>query len=263
MNTTLHIRTDNILFEQRNAVAIVTLNRSHALNALTPDMTQALVEILHHVDQNESIHCLILTGKGKGFSAGVDLKSLNTNPEILSPANLGPEAPFVKAMHDCRKPIIGAINGFAVTGGLEIALACDILYAVENAKFADTHAKVGLVPGWGLSQKLPRLIGINRARELSFSGRYFSASEACKWGMVNKIFLSDELMPAAIELAEEIASNQQDTLYHIKQLMNDGWESELSKGLLAEGKLSGSYNSEVSFEVMEERLASLRANAKK
>ena len=171
-------REDLVLFEVKEGVALITLNRPAALNALSLAMTDAILEAFRQVNADDSIMAVVLTGRGKAFCAGVDLKELAGGNGMMSADNLGPETPIIRAMADCRKPLIGAINGFAVTGGFELALACDFLYAAEEAKFADTHARVGLLPGWGLSQKLPRLVGINRAREISFTGNYFSADDA-------------------------------------------------------------------------------------
>ena len=170
---------------------------------------------------------------------------------------------WLRAFSECRKPVIGAVNGFAVTGGFELALACDFLYASENAKFADTHARVGLLPGWGLSQKLPRLVGINRAREISFSGNYFSAREALEWGLVNSVYPQNELLEASLDIAHQISTCLPDALYRIKAMMNEGWEMTLGDGLAAEGRASGAYNPGVDFGVMKERLAQLQQRSRK
>ena len=182
----------------------------------------------------------------------VDLKELENTPEMMGSEGLGPDAPLLRAFSDCPKPIIGAINGFAVTGGFELALACDFLYAADTAKFADTHARVGLLPGWGLSQKLPRLVGINRAREISFSGNYFSAEQAMEWGLVNAVYPQNELLEAALDIAHQISTALPDALYRIKAMMNQGWEMTLGDGLEKEGQASSDYNSKVEFSSMKE-----------
>jgi enoyl-CoA hydratase len=132
------------------------------------------------------------------------------------------------------KPVIGAINGFAITGGFEIALMCDFLIASPDARFADTHARVGVVPGWGLSQRLPRLIGINRAKELSLTGNYLDADTACAWGLVNKVVSADELLPACERLARDIVSTEPVTRAEIRRIMDEGWAATLDEGLAIE-----------------------------
>ena len=125
------------------------------------------------------------------------------------------------------QPVIGAINGYAITGGFELALMCDFLIASPEARFADTHARVGVVPGWGLSQRLPRLIGINRAKELSLTGNYLSAEQAERWGLVNRVVPSDELLPTCRALANDILSTDPATRSEIKRIMDAGWSQTL------------------------------------
>jgi len=252
-----------VLVEINDKVALVTLNRPDAYNALSQAMTKAIIDTFGALSVDESVRAIVLTGTGKAFTAGVDLKELGEDGgEAMDPANLGPDSPLVRALADCEKPIIGAINGFAVTGGFELALACDYLYAARSARFADTHARVGLLPGWGLSQKLPRLVGINRAREISFTGNYFSAAEALEWGLVNKVTEDTLLVEAALASARDIAGTQPDALRGIRALMNEGWEKNLGDALELEGERSGAYNSTIEFSVMQERLAELRARGK-
>ena len=254
---------DLVQFEVEEGVALITLNRPEALNALSADMTQALLDAFERVNADDAILAVVLTGNGKAFSAGVDLKELAGGNGMMSADNLGPDTQIVKAMRECRAPIIGAVNGFAVTGGFEIALACDFLYAAENAKFADTHARVGLLPGWGLSQKLPRLVGINRAREISFTGNYFSADDGHAWGLVNRVLPLDQLVPEALATARQIAESLPDALFRIKNMMNEGWEMNLKDALIMEGERSGAYNSTISVDHMEQRLNELRARSRK
>ena len=167
-----------VLTEISDGVALMTLNRPNAYNALSRAMTKAIIDTLSRLAVDEQVRVIVLTGKAKAFTAGVDLEELSDGGGVLDSENLGEEAPLVTAFADCPKPIIGAVNGFAVTGGFELALACDFLYAARSAKFADTHARVGIVPGWGITQKLPRVVGINRAREISFTGNLAARSRA-------------------------------------------------------------------------------------
>lgn len=249
--------------EHRGQVALLCLNRPEAYNALSRALTQAIIDAFGALSADDSVRAIVLTGNGKAFSAGVDLKEMaEDGGKAMDPANLGVDSPLIRALANCEKPIVGAINGFAVTGGFELALACDYLYAARSARFADTHARVGLIPGWGLSQKLPRLVGINRAREISFTGNYFSATEACEWGLVNKVLEDDSLLEAALVSAQDIAGTQLDALKRIRALMNEGWQLPLGEALAMEGERSAAYNSTVEFSLMEERLAELRTRSK-
>ena len=151
-----------IVTEKEDAIAIVTLNRPEAMNALSADLRTELAETLVRLEADDDVRVIILTGAGeRAFTAGLDLKELGADTSNLGAANAqDPARNPVKAVEACSKPVIGAINGVAITGGFELALACDVLIASTNARFADTHARVGILPGWGLSQKLSRLIGI-------------------------------------------------------------------------------------------------------
>ena len=126
---------------------------------------------------------------------------------------------MARAMSAFDGPIIGAINGHCITGGFEMALACDILIASENARFADTHARVGMLPGWGLSQKLPRLIGLSRAREMAFTGAPIFARQAYEWGLVNHVVAADELLPRAIKMAQDICACVPQVLQHYRAMI--------------------------------------------
>lgn len=245
-------------------VALVTLNRPEAYNALSRAMTRGIIEAFAALSADEGARAIVLTGAGKAFTAGVDLKELGGDGgAAMSADNLGTGAPLVRALAECEKPIIGAINGFAVTGGFELALACDYLYAARSARFADTHARVGLIPGWGLSQKLPRLVGINRAREISFTGNYFSAEQALEWGLVNAVCEDGELVERALASARDLAGTQPEALRRIRAMMNEGWEMPLGEALAMEGERAGAYNSSIDFAAMEQRLAELRARGRR
>lgn len=252
-----------LVLNKGEGIALVELNRPDQFNALTKPMLNGLIKIFHTLEADDTVRAVVLTGRGRAFSAGVDLKELENTPEMMGEEGLGPNAPLLRAFSDCRKPVIGAVNGFAVTGGFELALACDFIYAADSAKFADTHARVGLLPGWGLSQKLPRLVGINRAREISFSGNYFSAAQAMEWGLVNRVFPQNELLEATLDIAHQISTSLPDALYRIKAIMNQGWEMTLGDGLVAEGEASSAYNPKVEFSVMKERLAQLQQRSRK
>lgn len=184
-----------VLVEIADGVAIITLNRPEAMNALSLALRRGLHDAMRRVDADDAVRAIVLTGAGtRAFTAGLDLKELGSQAGALGAANATSASDNpVKAIESCRKPVIGAINGVAITGGFEVALACDILIASENARFADTHARVGVMPGWGLSQKLSRLIGISRAKELSLSGNFLDAATAERWGLVNRVVPAADL----------------------------------------------------------------------
>ena len=263
-NSDTQTSPQEILVTVDEGVGLLTLNRPEALNALTGTMVDALIQGLESLDGDPEVAAIVLTGNGKAFCAGLDLKNLAAGGQGgLGGDELGPDTPMMRALGGCRKPLLGAINGFAVTGGFELALACDFLYAARSARFADTHARVGLLPGWGLSQKLPRLVGVNRAREISFTGNYFSAAEAERWGLVNQVLDDEALLPAALATARQMADCDPDALRGIKGLVNRGWESTLGQGLALEGERAIAFNGQVDLSQMERRLAELKTRSRR
>jgi enoyl-CoA hydratase len=229
------------------AVATVTLNRPEAMNALSRQLRHDLAAALVALDQDESVRVIILTGAGdRAFTAGLDLKELGADTSNLGAANATTPADNpVRAIEQCRKPVIGAINGVAITGGFEVALACDILIASTNARFADTHARVGILPGWGLSQKLSRLIGIYRARELAFTGNFLDADTACAWGLVNRVVAQGDLLPTARQLARDIASVDPAMIEPYKALINQGYTMSFGDAMAHEAQVSATANRQV------------------
>ena len=242
-----------VLLDKSNGVATITLNRPEAMNALSVALRTELCAACQNVSNDESIHALIVTGAGeRAFTAGLDLKELGESG--LGPANdRDASTNPVFALTEMPIPVIGAINGVAITGGFELALACDIRIASTNARFADTHARVGITPGWGLSQKLSRFIGLSRACELSFTGQFLDAQTACDWGLVNHVYQPDELMPAALALARDMATIDRDFLKTYKSLIMTGFARNLADGMTYEHQISAPYNAEVSMEEVENR----------
>lgn len=245
--------SDLVLVERHGPVALVTLNRPEAMNALSRGLRAALAEAMVALDQDDNVRAVVLTGAGtRAFTAGLDLKELGV--EGLGAANAEePAANPVKAVEQCRKPVVGAINGVAITGGFELALACDVLIASDNARFADTHARVGIMPGWGLSQKLSRMIGISRAKELSLTGNFLDAATACQWGLVNRVVAADELIPAALKLAADMASADPGMIQAYKALIDAGYAASFGDALELEHATSSARNSAVSGSEVEER----------
>ena len=216
-------------------LAVVTLNRPEALNALSQGLRNRIAEVFDELAGDDSIGVVILTGAGRAFTVGLDLKELGG--EIAADAQAS-SRDLSAAIGELGKPVIGAINGFAITGGFELALMCDFLIASPDARFADTHARVGVVPGWGLSQRLPRLIGINRAKELSLTGNYLDADTALAWGLVNRVVPDDELLPTCRQLARDILSTEPVTRAEIRRIMDAGWHDSLAAGLALEAEAS-------------------------
>ncbi len=253
-----------LLIEKDGPVAVVTLNRPEAMNAMSKAMRAKLYEAMVALNDDPEVSAVVLTGAGeRAFTAGLDLKELGSDPNAMSAANAeGAEQNPVKAIELCAKPVIGAINGVAITGGFEVALACDVLIASENARFADTHARVGIMPGWGLSQKLSRLIGVYRAKELSLSGNFLDAKTAYEWGLVNRVVPAAELLPTAKKLAADMATIPVETLTFYKRLIDDGFERSFRKGLKIEHKRSSRHNREVTPEAVEARRAAVQARAR-
>lgn len=255
---------ETVLLEIEGGVALVTLNRPGAMNALSRALRVRLAEVMRQVDADDDVRAVILTGAGeRAFTAGLDLKELGSQKGALGAANAkGAEENPVKAIEQCRKPVIGAINGVAITGGFEVAIACDVLVASSNARFADTHARVGIVPGWGLSQKLSRMIGISRAKELSFTGNFLDAETAKAWGLVNHVVAPGELLPLARKLASDMASIDPAFLIRYKRLIDEGYDMSFAEGLALEARISSAANAQVRPEEVEARRAAVQARGR-
>jgi len=222
--------------ELRDGVLLVTLNRPEKKNALDGPMFAALEEAGESLKQDKSVRAVVLSGEGRAFCAGLDLKELGGETDGASDAGraISGGGNLVQAIEGLAVPIIGAINGVAITGGFELALACDVLIASTNARFADTHARVGVLPGWGLSQKLPRLIGVYRAKELSLTGNFIDAEQAERWGLVNRVVEPDALLPVCEELAHDMLSCDPRTLRTYKRVVDDGYATSFGEGLRLE-----------------------------
>lgn len=210
-----------ILLDVDDRIATVTLNRPEARNALSSNVLRLLPEILEQAAQDDDVDVVILTGADPAFCAGLDLKELGSTAD-----NIRPGAGSRSSSEQTRrrgpfpsidKPLIGAVNGVAITGGLELALNCDFLIASDRAKFGDTHSRVGVMPGWGLTVLLPQAIGVRRAREMSFSGNFLSAEEALRFGLVNHVVPHEDLMPFTRRLAMDICGNDRAGVRQIRR----------------------------------------------
>jgi enoyl-CoA hydratase len=205
-----------VLFEVENAIAVIRLNRPERRNAINQQLLVHLYNYLDEVSSNSEIYAAIITGNGKSFCSGLDLAVLETD-NLFDPRGDGRDFPDI--IRACKKPIIGAVNGHAITGGFEIALNLDFLIASERASFADTHAKAGLHPGWGMTQLLQHAVGQRMAKQISFTCQTISAEDALKCGLVNEVVPHEELIPRAKQIASDICAAKQDMLAVIKHLI--------------------------------------------
>jgi enoyl-CoA hydratase len=198
---------DILLIETDEGVRTLTLNRPGARNALSSALRDRFFAALADAETDDGVDVVIVTGADPVFCAGLDLKELGGESAL---PDISPRWPPL------TKPVIGAINGAAVTGGLEVALYCDVLIASEQARFADTHARVGLLPTWGLSVRLPQKVGVGLARRMSLTGDYLSATDALRAGLVTEVVPHDQLMPTARRVAASIVGNNQ---YAVRALL--------------------------------------------
>ena len=221
-----------LLVGKHDAVATVTLNRPEAMNALSAELRLRLGQAFRELQADPEVRVAIVTGAGRAFCAGMDLKELSSGAEGTTGFD---QSAVGQDMSDAiaafEGPIIAAVNGHAVTAGFELALACDLIIASTNARFADTHARVGILPGWGLSQRLPRLIGIARAKDLSFTGNTVLAAQACEWGLVNRVVEPEALLPTCQALAAQMASCVPQVLVDYKKLIDTGFGMHLPDAL--------------------------------
>lgn len=216
---------DPVLLEIDGPIAIVTLNRPKSLNAMSRALSAQLESRFKELQQGGSVKVAIITGAGRAFCAGADLDELSSMEGVLQAADeeIGTgHRRFGMASFD--GPVIAAINGVAVTAGLELALCCDMRIASTNARFADTHSRVGVIPGGRMTAMLPRLIGLGRAKEMCLSARMIDAATADRWGLVNRVVEPDELMPAALALAKKIAAVETKYLRTYNRLLDESHE---------------------------------------
>ena len=225
MTTVARMSDDILLIQTEERVRTLTLNRPQSRNALSAALRDQFFGALADAETDDDVDVLIVTGTDPVFCAGLDLKELGGQTAL---PDISPRWPSLS------KPVIGAINGAAVTGGLELTLYCDILIASEHARFADTHARVGLLPTWGLSVRLPQKVGIGLARRMSLTGDYLSAQEALRAGLVTEVVPHDQLLPAATKVAESIVGNNQDAVRSLLSSYHRIDDSNTGEGLWLE-----------------------------
>jgi len=208
---------DILLVDVADKVAVVTLNRPERRNALSRALVRRLIEVVGRLDEDPDVAVLVLTGTDPAFCAGVDLKDVGSGG-AGAPVH---RDPWFGPLPPRRKPMIGAINGPVATGGLELALHCDFLVASERAAFVDTHVKVNVMPGWGLTLLLPQRVGLARAKEMSFTSNFVDAETALVWGLVNHVVPHEELLPTACRLAADCAAQEEAPLVRIRQTYDE------------------------------------------
>jgi enoyl-CoA hydratase len=224
---------ENIIFEKEENIAVITFNRPEAMNALNNQTRAEFAQAIEDVSTDDGIKVLILTGAGKAFVAGSDIKEFNkTTP--FGAHNIKRLGEMVEKL---EKPVIAAVNGFCLGGGCEIAMGCDIIIASEKAKFGQTEINIGIIPGGGGTQRLQRLIGPCRAKELIFTGDIIRAEEADRIGLVNRVVPMDELLSTAKEIAKKIATKSAAALKLAKTAINRGMQTNLESGLKYEYEL--------------------------
>lgn len=223
---------ENLLIENRDHVALLTINRPKALNSLNSAVLDELSAAFHALNDDPGVRAVVVTGAGeKAFVAGADIAEMaDMNvQQALAFARKGQS--LVNFVGKMKKPVIAAVNGFALGGGLEMALACDFAYASENAKVGLPEVTLGIMPGFGGTQKLGRLLGRSRANELVFTGKMLSAAEAKEWGVVNAVFPAGELVEKALETAQKIAANAALGVAHAKEAVKSGLDMSEADGI--------------------------------
>jgi enoyl-CoA hydratase len=235
--------SDSLLVDVKDRVALLTLNRPAARNALSSELLNALPEAIVAADADDDVDVIVLTGADPAFCAGLDLRELGSTGNNIR-GGPSSDKDWGTPWPDVTTPVIGAINGAAVTGGFEIALNCDFLIASERAKFGDTHARVGLLPGWGLSVLLPQAVGVRRAREMSLTGNFMDAHEALQFGLVNRVVAHDELLPVTLSIAADIAGNDPKPVRALLVEYREISGSIYDEGLRIEAKKARAWNQE-------------------
>lgn len=225
----------NIQLENKNGIATVTVCRPEALNALNSITLEELSNVFDLISQDENIRVVILTGSGeKAFVAGADISEMSTFTPLQARAFSQKGQMVISKLQILAVPVIAAVNGYALGGGCELALACDFIYSSEKANFGLPEIGLGLIPGFGGTQRLSRLVGINTAKEMILTGKIISAQEAFRIGLVSKVFESQELMDGVRETAEVIAAKGKTALRTAKQVIDLGMNTDLATGLSLE-----------------------------
>ena len=218
--------TRPVLLDVENQTAVITLNRPERRNAINQQLLIRLYDALDAVTVRSDVRVIIITGNGPSFCAGLDLGAIGKE-NLFDPRGDGSDLPDL--MRACKKPIIAAVNGHAITGGFELALNCDFIVAAENAQFSDTHARVGIHPGWGMTQLLQQTVGQRRAKQISFACQPIYAHTALAWGLVNEVLPREHLLDRAKTIAAQIVQADPQLLGVIKTLIENRNRSPLEQ----------------------------------
>jgi len=224
-----------IIYEKSEGIATITLNRPEALNAWSQELAQEFLTVMEDARKDEQVKAVVITGAGeKAFSAGADIKAMKgmTALKARELSNMGYK--ICNAIESLEKPVIAAINGYALGGGMEVSMACDFRIASDKARMGQTEINIGLIPGWGGTQRLTRLVGKARAKELVYSGKIIDANTALQWGLVNNVVPAEQLMTTAKEFAKELAGKAPVALKVAKALINKGADVDLESALALE-----------------------------
>jgi len=231
---------ENLLLEKKNAIAYVTVNRPKVLNALDMATMEDLRAAFTDIKNDKAIRAVIMTGSGeKAFIAGADIGELAKNDAVTAKEYTHRGQSVLDLIENLGKPVIACINGFALGGGCEIALACTMRLASENAKLGQPEVKLGIIPGYGGTQRLPRLVGKGVAMQLVLSGEIISAQEALRIGLVNEVVAAAELIPRAEAIAQKIIANAPLAVQYAMEAVNHGMDMTLAEGLYLEATLFG------------------------
>jgi enoyl-CoA hydratase len=228
---------ETLLVEQRQQIVYVTLNRPASLNALNITLRDDLKQCFTSVQASRDVRVVVITGAGRAFCAGADIKEWREPPSVVEDRDERGRRNFWQAMSQCEVPIITAINGYALGGGCELAMCCDIRVASDRAQLGLTEVTLGIIPGGGGTQRLPRLVGQGKALELILTGRRIDASEALSLGLVEQVVPHDQLLPSVEELAQTIASRAPLAVKYAKEAVVRGRELPLTEGLKVEAEL--------------------------
>ena len=222
---------ETINYEVKNNIGYITISRPKALNAINNQVLDELYDVCTKIEKDDDVRVVILTGEGKAFVAGADIAEMNSLDSIGGRNMIAKGHRVMNYIESIEKPFIAAINGFALGGGCELSMACDFRIASEKAKFGQPEVGLGITPGAGGTQRLPRLVGIAKAKELLYTARVIGAEEALSIGLVNKVVPHDELMNEAMAMAQMICGNGQIAVQEVKKCINYGMQTDIATGV--------------------------------
>ena len=224
-----------IQVEKKEDIAIVRINRPEKLNAINIDVIKEMGNVMDELDKDDSVKVVIVTGAGeKAFSAGADIEYMSNISALEAEQYAMTGHATLNKIENLSKPVIAAVNGYALGGGCELSLACDLRIASKNAAMGQPEVTIGICPGWGGTQRLMRIVGLARAKDLIYSGRRVSADEAFQMGLVNKVVELPQLMEECMNIAKQIAKNSTIAVRVSKTLLNKGMDSDINTGLKLE-----------------------------